>query len=158
MTTLRTRVRPMRYRWASALLVVAVALLTTGCPWSGSAKTTATTTIKELAGALAGSSEDAARMETKLLAANRGNTQINSNVARELEARPGVIAKIWDATDDARDLACEAWTSGASTVDLTTVGGLEAQSLLNQMRTDTDQGKAVVESVTFACELAGIDF
>ena len=154
--TLRTSVRPMRYRWDRAARCCRCSSHD-GLPWSGSAKTTATTTIKELAGTLAGSGEDAVRMEAKPCGEPREHHD-------QFQCRQGFggstrgVSEDLDATDDARDLACQAWTSGASNVDLITVGGPEAQALLNQMRTDTDQGKAVVESVTFACELAGVNF
>ena len=149
----------MRYRWASAVLVLATALLTASCqlPWSAKPSTT---TIKELAGALAGSGDDVARWEDELLAANGGRASIDAKIAKELQARPAVLTEIWDETDEVRGLACDAWTNGVAMIDssaATTLPGLEAQNLLNDMRADTAAGRAAVDSVTFACELAGIE-
>ncbi len=149
----------MRCRSASAVLAVAIALITASCqfPWSAKASTT---TVKELAVAMAGSGDDVVRWEDELLAANGGRTSIDAKIAKELQARPGVLAEIWNETDEVRGLACDAWTNGVDMIDSSAapvLSGVEAQNLLNEMHADTAAGRAAVDSVTFACELADIE-
>ena len=148
---------PVTHRWAPLALGVAVCLAAVGC--TPATSKAATTTAKELARSLAGSGDDVARLEKRVLAANGGRTTIKIEIADALRTRPGVVDKIWKTTDPVRDLACRAWKANAQLITTAAPGSLaaqEAQDLLNRMRTETIEGRVVVEAVNFSCDLAGL--
>lgn len=140
------------------LLTVLVTLQ--GCGGSGSK--TAATTVDDLARQLSGSGDNVAPLEDAIRAGNGGRGTVDDQVAAQLSSRSAVIADIWQAIEDVSGPACDAWTSGVNEVVIDELNEaahrLQAQALLDQIRTDIDAGRVVSDSVTIACELAGIEF
>lgn len=143
-------------------LVVAVAVLcvlTSGCRSPGPGRA-AGTGLDELAHALAGPGDNAARWEAELRAANGGASTVDDAVARQLQARTAVVDAIWSATNDVSSLACDAWTNGGDRIVLDGLPSLataaQAQDLLDRMHEDTERGSVAVESVTLACGVVGV--
>lgn len=142
------------------LAVVAAVLVLTGSCRSPGTASSAGDSVDDLARALAGSGDDAARWEQELRAANGGRTTVDDTIAHQLRTRTATVDAIWSASQHASDLACTAWTHGADEIVtqelITLTTRFEAQRLLDRMYDDTARGLVLADSVTFACELAGL--
>ncbi|WP_406031083.1 hypothetical protein OG801_20950 [Nocardioides sp. NBC_00163] len=152
----------MTWRSLRGVSVVLVVVFALGACGSASTTRAGSQTVDEIALKLSGSGDDVDSLATQLRAANGGRNTVDDTVAKQLISRSDVIDEIWDATKEASGPACDAWTSGLNDVVVDEVSEVayvfEARTLLAQIRSDVNQGLVVAQSVTLACELAGLEF
>lgn len=151
----------MRRRPWTFAVVLLVMVTVAGCRSPGATRATGTS-VDELARQLSGSSDDAALWEERLRAANGGRDTVDDEIAGQLRSRTGSVDAIWTTTKNASGLACDAWTNGGDQIltdDLVSLATrVQAQHLLNRINSDVDAGVVAADTITIACELAGLEF